>query len=84
MIVFISVREESEDWAHSLQATAFVALAKFKILDVPGGLVDEVSRNASIVTPNIKKKLYHTRKTLHLYKILTSQYLLNLSVVSNF
>ena len=42
----------------------------------------EVSGNRSTVTSdNQKKKLYNTRKTLHLHTILTSQNLINLAVV---
>ena len=42
----------------------------------------EVSGNRSTVTSdNQKKKLYNTRKTLHLHTILTSQNLVNLAVV---
>ena len=42
----------------------------------------EVSGNRSTVTSdNQKKKLYNTRKTLHLHTIFTSQNLINLAVV---
>lgn len=53
--------------------------------EILGGLVVEVSGNRSTVTSdNHKKKLYNTRKTLHLHTILTSQNLINLAVVATF
>lgn len=62
-----------------------VALAKFKFPEILGGLVVEISENRSIIiSDNCKKKLHNTRKTLHFYTIITSQYLINLPVVFPF
>ena len=56
------------------------ARAQFiKFLGILRGLAVEISGNKSTVTPdNPKRKLYDTRKTPHLYPMLTSPHLLTI------